>query len=55
MTGKTRKFGDKTYHVWQAFSTKERANVEAKRLKKDGYLARVVDTQSWYVVYVHKR
>lgn len=52
---KTRKFGDKIYHVWHPFSTKDRAEIEAKRLRKDGYLARVVDTQTWYVVYIHKR
>jgi hypothetical protein len=50
---KTKKFGDKTYHVWHAFSTKERANLEATRLRKDGHLARVVDTAYWYVIYTH--
>jgi hypothetical protein len=54
-SGTTRIIDGKTYYVYHPFSTRERANLEAKRMRKNGYLARVIDTQSWYVVYVRRK
>ena len=51
---KEKRYDGKIYHQWQAFSTKSRAEIEAKRLRKEGNLARIFATKYWYVVYRRK-
>lgn len=41
----------KIYHRYHALSRKIDAETLAKRIRKDGDLARVVTTKYWYVVY----
>ena len=41
----------KIYHQYHALSRKTDAETLAKRIRKDGDLARVVTTKYWYVVY----
>jgi hypothetical protein len=51
---KEKRIDGKIYYQWHPFSTKARAEIEAKRIRKDGNLARVVTTKYWYVVYWRK-
>jgi hypothetical protein len=51
---KTRKFGDKIYHVYHGVATKSEASSLAKRLREEGRLVRVVETKYWYMVFVHQ-
>ena len=56
--GTRRTFGSKTYHIYEAYWNKQRAENDAKRLRKQGSLARVTKTSATeghylYTVWIH--